>query len=214
MQLQKYILNAGTASAAFVSLVGCAQQASVAPPAIPPNPFGYDKVSSLCEVDPLEIAPDGTMSVNMAVGSGEGGCSLSISKGGGGSYASFGLLQDPEHGKAFLYNYNGRTYVRYIPTTAYKGDDQFKAELISARKEPRPQLTVKVAVKAAGIDSPRKENGKDVSLSNISKEKIPSKKVSNSASHTLSKEHIVQKEQKDQKVEPSFFERVMSIFSF
>ncbi|GBQ06033.1 hypothetical protein [Saccharibacter floricola] len=155
MHLRGSILGAGTLGAALLSLSGCAQQPVLPQVASAPNPFAYDKISSLCQVAPLQTAPNGALSVDMTVGSGEGACAVSVSKEGGGSYASFGVNAPPEHGKAFLYNYDGRTYIRYTPVTAYDGTDQFGVELISEHAQPRRELTVKVKVEAVGVTAPK-----------------------------------------------------------
>lgn len=141
----------GGACGVFLLLSGCAPQKVMQDIVVPPNPFGYQKVSSLCKVSPLVTAPDGSLSVEMTAGSDDGHCAVSVSKGGGGSYLSFGVTPSPEHGKAFLYNYNNRTYVNYTPVTAYKGSDQFGVTLIPEKGQPRRHLTVKVTVDAVSV---------------------------------------------------------------
>lgn len=153
MHLRSSILGTGTVCTVLLSLSGCAQHSAVGPLVTAPNPFGYDKVSSLCQVAPLQTASNGALSVDMTVGSGEGACSLSVSKEGGGNYASFGVNTPPEHGKVFLYNYDGRTYIRYTPVSAYDGSDQFGVELIPTHGQSRRQLTVKVKVSAVGVNA-------------------------------------------------------------
>ncbi|QHI95148.1 hypothetical protein GT348_01565 [Aristophania vespae] len=83
----------GVGFAALLMLSGCANHPIARQIASPPDPFGYEKVSSLCKLSPLTTAKDGKMSVEMTVGSDEGKCALSVSKSGGGSYVSFGLIQ-------------------------------------------------------------------------------------------------------------------------
>ncbi|MXV43831.1 hypothetical protein GS501_02030 [Saccharibacter sp. 17.LH.SD] len=156
MHLRSSVLSVGVAGVALLSLAGCVQnQPAQQSASAVPNPFGYEKTSSLCEVAPLQTSADGHMSVEMTVGSGEGHCAVAIKKDGGGSYASFGVNPPPEHGKAFLYNYDGHTYISYTPVSAYEGQDQFGVELIPAHDRPRRQLTVKVTVKAVGVSAPK-----------------------------------------------------------
>ncbi|MDF7674147.1 hypothetical protein PT277_01940 [Acetobacteraceae bacterium ESL0709] len=153
MPLSGSALRWGGGCAALLLLSGCATH-TVGPQIMsPPDPFGYEKVSALCKLSPLTTDPAGRMNVEMAVGSDEGKCALSVSKGGGGSYVSFGVDPAPEHGKAFLYNYDGRTYINYQPVTAYNGDDSFGVDLIPAHAQPRNHITVKVKIELVGAPS-------------------------------------------------------------
>lgn len=156
MRLPHSILRAVSSSiggvcGVFLLLSGCAPQKVVEQIVVAPDPFGYQKTSALCKVSPLVTAPDGSISVNMTTGSDDGHCAVSVSKGGGGSFLSFGVTPPPEHGKAFLYNYNNRTYVNYTPVTAYKGSDQFVVTLIPEKGQARRHLTVKVTVEAVSV---------------------------------------------------------------
>lgn len=99
-------------------LSACAQK-PVVQRVIPPNPFGYQKVSGVCKTSPVRTAADGTMTVDMTVRSDDGLCALSVQKPGNTNYVSFGVSPAPDHGKAFLYNYDDHTYVTYTPRTAY-----------------------------------------------------------------------------------------------
>lgn len=182
MHLRSSILGTGTVCAVLLSLSGCAQQPVVPQLNQTPNPFGYDKVSSLCQVAPLQTAANGALNVDMTVGSGEGACTLSVSKEGGGSYASFGVNAPPEHGKAFLYNYDGRTYIRYTPISAYDGNDQFGVDLISEHAQPRRELTVKVKVSAVGITA-----------SATSPTAVTPAKAATSSKPTATPSHVVKK---------------------
>nr|WP_240775207.1 MULTISPECIES: hypothetical protein [Neokomagataea] len=143
-------ISLGSACAVALLLAGCAQtplvQRSVAP-----NPFGYQKVSAVCHVSPVTTAADGSMTVTMAVRSDDGLCALAVQQPGGGNYTSFGVNPAPSHGKAFLYNYNGQTYIDYTPATSYVGSDSFTAELITASGGKRDHLTVKATVDATGV---------------------------------------------------------------
>lgn len=166
MQQSSFLVRAGVVSATLLALGGCVGQQTRGPDAvnIPPNPFANEKRAAHCEVSPLQTDAAGRMSVNMTVTAGDGGvCPFSISKGGGGSYVSFGVVPAPEHGRAFLYNYDNRTYVEYIPAAEYKGDDTFSVELIPAHAQPRRQLHVHVLVEqpagaAEAAASPEKKS--------------------------------------------------------
>ncbi|MCX8667402.1 hypothetical protein J3T99_07240 [Acetobacteraceae bacterium B3987] len=155
MQQSRFLVRAGVVGATLLALGGCVGQQSKGPDgvAISPNPFANEKRAAHCEVSPVQTdAATGRMSVSMTVSAGDGGmCPFSISKGGGGSYVSFGLVPPPENGKAFLYNYNGRTYVEYTPAADYKGADAFTVELIPAHAQPRRQLQVRVQVEQAAL---------------------------------------------------------------
>lgn len=151
MPFSGYVLRWGGGCAALLLLSGCVASHKGGPQLVsPPDPFGYEKVSALCKLSPLTTDSSGRMSVEMTVGSDEGKCALSVSKGGGGSYISFGVDQAPEHGKTFLYNYDGRTYINYQPVTAYNGTDSFGVDLIPAHAQPRSHLTVQVKIEVVG----------------------------------------------------------------
>ncbi|WP_182081528.1 Ig-like domain-containing protein [Bombella favorum] len=162
MQQSRFLVRAGVVGATLLALGGCVGQQSRGPNGveISPNPFANEKRAAHCEVSPVQTdAATGRMGVSMTVTAGDGGmCPFSISKGGGGSYVSFGLVPPPENGKAFLYNYNGRTYVEYTPAVDYKGADTFTVELIPAHAQPRRQLQVRVQVEqAAAVAAPAAE---------------------------------------------------------
>ncbi|MDI6653439.1 hypothetical protein QMA67_10880 [Gluconobacter japonicus] len=150
VRLRGSVVTLGSAFALSMLLSGCAQQ-PIVQRSVAPNPFGYQKVSAVCHVSPVTTATDGTMSVNMTVRSDDGLCAISVQKPGTGSYASFGVSPAPEHGKAFLYNYDGRTYVNYTPATAYAGADTFTAELIPGGGKKREHLVVHATVDATGV---------------------------------------------------------------
>lgn len=150
MPLSGSALRWGGGCAALLLLSGCMAHKVGPQIMVPPDPFGYEKLSALCKLSPLTTDPAGRMNVEMTVGSDEGKCALSVSKGGGGSYVSFGVDPAPEHGKTFLYNYDGRTYINYQPVTAYNGGDSFGVDLIPAHGQSRSHLTVKVNIQVVG----------------------------------------------------------------
>ncbi|WP_122050726.1 hypothetical protein [Asaia bogorensis] len=133
-----------------LTLAACAQK-PVVQRVVPPNPFGYQKVSAVCKTTPVKTAADGSMSVDMTVRSDDGLCALSVQKPGNTNYRSFGVAPAPEHGKAFIYNFDDHTYVTYTPSTAYAGKDSFTAILIPGGTEPRTKLTVNALVDATGV---------------------------------------------------------------
>ncbi|NIE79282.1 MULTISPECIES: hypothetical protein [Asaia] len=133
-----------------LTLAACAQK-PVVQRVVPPNPFGYQKVSAVCKTTPVKTAADGSMSVDMTVRSDDGLCALSVQKPGNTNYRSFGVSPAPEHGKAFIYNFDDHTYVTYTPSTAYAGKDSFTAILIPGGTEPRTKLTVNAMVDATGV---------------------------------------------------------------
>nr|WP_294914681.1 hypothetical protein [uncultured Neokomagataea sp.] len=150
MRLRGSAISLGSACAVALLLSGCAQTPLVQR-AVAPNPFGYQKVSAVCHVSPVTTGADGSMAVTMAVRSDDGLCALSVQQPGGGNYASFGVNPAPSHGKAFLYNYDGQTYVDYTPATSFVGSDSFTAELIPVSGGKREHLTVKATVDATGV---------------------------------------------------------------
>ncbi|MCT6838928.1 MULTISPECIES: Ig-like domain-containing protein [Bombella] len=148
------VLLKGLMGAALLAFSGCAgNQSRTSETAMLPNPFANEKRAARCEVSPLQTDATGRMSVTMTVLAGDGGmCPFAVSKGGGGSYVSFGVVPAPEHGKVFLYSYDNRTYVEYTPAVDYKGDDSFSVELIPAHAQPRRMVAVQVHVEQpAGV---------------------------------------------------------------
>ncbi|QDH17972.1 hypothetical protein E3D00_03540 [Swingsia samuiensis] len=143
-------ISLGSVFAASLLLSGCVQK-PVVQRVIPPNPFGYQKLSAVCRVSPVTTAPDGTMSVNIAIRSDDGLCALSLQQTGGGNYASFGVNPAPEHGKAFFYNYDNHTYLTYTAETAYAGSDTFTAELVAGPGKKRDHLVAHITVDATGV---------------------------------------------------------------
>lgn len=133
-----------------LTLAACAQQ-PVVQRVVPPNPFGYQKVSAVCTTTPVKTAADGSMSVDMTVRSDDGLCALSIQKPGNTNYRSFGVSPAPAHGKAFMYNFDDHTYITYTPSTAYAGKDSFTAILIPGGTGSRTKLTVNATVDATGV---------------------------------------------------------------
>lgn len=150
MRLLGSTISLGSACAVALLLSGCAQTPLVQR-SVTPNPFGYQKVSAVCHVSPVTTAADGSMAMTMAVRSDDGLCALAVQQPGGGNYASFGVNPAPAHGKAFLYNYDGQTYIDYTPATSFVGSDSFTAELIPASGGKREHLTVKATVDATGV---------------------------------------------------------------
>lgn len=150
MRLRGSAITLGSALAVSLLLSGCAQQ-PIVQRSVAPNPFGYQRTSAVCHVSAVKKAADGTMSVDMTVRSDDGLCSIAIQKPMGGNYASFGVNPPPAHGKAFLYNYDGKTYVNYTPATAYAGTDSFTAELIPGGGQKREHLTIHATVDATGV---------------------------------------------------------------
>ena len=135
-------------------IAGCAQRPAPAPQAaIAPDPFGYQKRSAVCTVSPVAAGPAGR-NVTMAVRSDDGLCAVAVSQPDGTAYASF-LLQDlPEHGKAFIHNYNNQTLIDYTATTAYAGPDGFSVSLVPSGGGPRTLLHVAANVDATGVPRP------------------------------------------------------------
>ncbi len=135
-------------------IAGCANRPPPAPAAaIAPDPFGYQKRSAVCTVSPVAPGAAGG-SVTMAVRSDDGLCAVAVSQPDGTAYASF-LLQDlPEHGKAFIHNYNNQTLVDYTATTAYAGPDGFTVSLVPSGGGPRTLLHVSASVDATGVVRP------------------------------------------------------------
>ncbi|MCX5617142.1 hypothetical protein NQF86_00445 [Bombella sp. TMW 2.2543] len=188
MQQSSFLVRAGVVSATLLALGGCVGQQARGPAAnIPPNPFANEKRAAHCDVSSLQTDAAGRMSIEMTVMAGDGGvCPFSVSKGGGGSYVSFGVVPPPEHGRAFLYNYDNRTYVEYTPAAEYKGEDSFSVELIPAHAQPRRQLHVQVRVEqpaSAVAASPVAEKKSSVAEAAEQKGKKPVHTVHHAATH-------------------------------
>lgn len=133
-----------------MALSACAQK-PVVQRIVAPNPFGYQKASAVCHTGPVQKAANGDLSVTMTVRSDDGLCALPVKTAANTNYASFGVSPAPNHGKAFLYNYDDATYVNYTPSTAYAGSDTFTAILIPGNGQPRVRLTVTATVDATGV---------------------------------------------------------------
>lgn len=127
-------------------LAGCSQPIQLPGEA---DPFGYMKKSAVCKVSGPEKTGD-QLTASMAVRSDGGLCQISVSKPGGGPYASFGVSPSPEHGKAFFYNLGSRTVIAYTPTMGYAGTDKFTAILIPGGDLPRQTMQVTATVDTAG----------------------------------------------------------------
>ncbi|WP_408906006.1 Ig-like domain-containing protein [Nguyenibacter vanlangensis] len=146
-------LSSAILVAASALLAGC-QNRPVIQAAVPPNPFGYLKRSAVCKVGPVRPDASGQLQASMTVRSDDGNCEILVQQDGGQSYASFGVAPAPEHGKAFIYNYNNHTYVTYTPNTAYAGPDHFTVTLIRGSGLPRRSLVVAASVDATGVVVP------------------------------------------------------------
>ncbi|GBQ21801.1 hypothetical protein AA103193_1852 [Tanticharoenia sakaeratensis NBRC 103193] len=158
LQAPALILSRGTTRAltgvfAASLLAGCMQKPIIRHVA-PPNPFGNTKVSAVCHTSPVTTGAQGIMQVAMTVRSDNGTCALAVQQPGGGNYTTFGVDPAPDHGKAFLYNYDGHTYVTYTPRMAYAGPDAFTAILIEGEGKPRLRLHVAATVDATGVVLP------------------------------------------------------------
>ncbi|CAK7193378.1 hypothetical protein COMNV_01593 [Commensalibacter sp. Nvir] len=137
-------------------LVACQHPAVIAPDREINNPFKYDKRSAVCTVTPIVKNQDGSLKTEMKVRSDEGQCEFTVeTPNPKGAYQSFGVTTLPEHGKTFIYNYDNRTYIRYTPTTAYAGTDQFVAVLISKDDTVKTPLSVSVTVDNTGVPLPK-----------------------------------------------------------
>lgn len=138
----------------LAALTACAHKAGPVHVA-PPDPFGYRKVSAVCQTTPVKSESDGTLSASMKVRSDDGLCFLRLNKPEDAHYASFGVAPPPEHGKAFLYNHDGITILDYTPTTAYAGSDSFTVVLVPGGGKPRKHLKVTATVDATGVVVPK-----------------------------------------------------------
>jgi hypothetical protein len=135
-------------------IAGCAHKPLPAPAAaIAPDPFGYQPRSAVCTVSPVVAGPAGR-SVTMSVRSDDGLCAVAVSQPDGTAYASFLLQALPEHGKAFIHNYNNQTLIDYTATTAYAGPDSFTVSLIPGDGGTRTVLHVVATVDATGVARP------------------------------------------------------------
>lgn len=114
----------------------------------PPNPYNYMKLSGQCDVGAPVAAGANTRTATMQVRSDDGYCAIETRASAGHAYASFGVSPAPEHGKAFIYNYNDHTYVTYTANTSYTGQDKFRVVLIRSEKEPREYMDVTATVTA------------------------------------------------------------------
>lgn len=146
-------LSSAILVAASAVLAGC-QNKPAFQIAGPPDPFGYMKRSAVCQVSPVKSVGPAQKTATMSVRSDDGNCVVLVQQDGERSYASFGVAPAPEHGKAFLYNYNNHTYVMYTPNTAYAGQDRFSVTLIRGPGQPRDTLDVMATVDATGVVVP------------------------------------------------------------
>ncbi|GEN61070.1 hypothetical protein ANI02nite_29540 [Acetobacter nitrogenifigens DSM 23921 = NBRC 105050] len=139
-------------------LAGCNQGQLQGPSLSTPDPFGNMKRSAVCQVASPQAGPNGDQTTTMTVRSDDGMCGLTVSQPGGGSYASFGVLPSPEHGKAFLYNHDGLTHITYTPTLGYAGKDTFGVILIPTSDQTgaqkRQKLTITATADATGVVIP------------------------------------------------------------
>ena len=116
-----------------------------------PNPYNYMKASGQCQVTGPTAAGKDTRAASMQVRSDDGYCAIETRASAGHPYASFGVSPAPEHGKAFIYNYNDHTYVTYTPNTAYSGEDKFRVVLITGEKQAREYMDVTANVTAPAV---------------------------------------------------------------
>ena len=135
-------------------MAGCAHKPAPAPvEAVAPDPYGYEKVSAVCTVGPMQNGPAGRVAT-MSVRSDDGLCAVPVSQPDGTAYASFLLTTPPAHGKTFIHNYNNQTLIGYTPTTAYAGPDSFTVSLVPVGGGPRSLLRVDAVVDATGVMRP------------------------------------------------------------
>ena len=151
-------LTAASLAAACLGLSllsGCAKPEIPVAAAPPPNPFASMRVSALCQVTPVAIAPTGSGTAKMSVRSDDGSCAIKVAQPDNTAYGSFVLTGLPDHGKAFIYNYYNATYITYTATTAYAGGDHFVVSMIPGQGKPRVNLAVDVTVQAGvGVTPP------------------------------------------------------------
>lgn len=152
MRLQLSLVLVGLGFA----LTACQQQQGLSPDSEAANPFKYTKRSAVCKVTPITTEKDGSWKATMSVRSDDGQCEFVVrDPDTKDSFVSFGMTENPEHGKAFLYNYNHHTYVRYIPTMAYAGADKFTVNLIHKDGTKKTPLLVDVTVDNTGVQVPK-----------------------------------------------------------
>ncbi|MCE2564849.1 hypothetical protein [Komagataeibacter sp. FNDCF1] len=116
-----------------------------------PNPYNYMKPSGQCQVSTPAAAGKNTRTATMQVRSDDGYCAIETRVSAGHPYASFGVSPAPEHGKAFIYNYNDHTYVTYTANTSYSGEDKFRVVLIPGGSQPREYMDVTATVTASAV---------------------------------------------------------------
>lgn len=140
-----------------IFLAACQHQQPVAQPdREAANPFKYTKKSSVCKITPIIKATDGSWKTTMTVRSDDGQCEFTVVQpDSNANFLSFGISTIPEHGKAFLYNYDKRTYVRYTPTLAYAGSDKFTVSLLNQDGTKKTPLSVDVTVDNTGVQLPK-----------------------------------------------------------
>lgn len=120
------------------------------------NPFKYTKKSSVCNTTPIVKAADGSWKTTMTVRSDDGQCEFTVVQPDSKvNFLSFGVLNPAEHGKIFIYNYDKRTYIRYIPTLAYAGTDKFVVNLLHQDGASKTALSVDVSVDNTGVQLPK-----------------------------------------------------------
>ncbi len=116
------------------------------------NPFKYTKKSSVCNTTPVAKETDGSLKTTMNVRSDDGQCEFTVEQADSkGNYLSFGVVTPPEHGKTFIYNYDKRTYIRYIPTLAYAGTDKFVVNLLHQDGVTKTILSVDATIDNTGV---------------------------------------------------------------
>lgn len=152
MRLQLSLVLVGLGFA----LTACQQQQGLSPDSEAANPFKYTKRSAVCKVTPITTEKDGSWKATMSVRSDDGQCEFVVrDPDTKDSFVSFGMTANPENGKAFLYNYNHHTYVRYMPTMAYAGADKFTVNLIHKDGIKKTPLIVDVTVDNTGVQVPK-----------------------------------------------------------
>lgn len=143
------------------------------------NPFRYTKKSSVCKITPIIKGKDGSWKTTMDVRSDDGQCEFTVEQPDSkGNFLSFGVTSVPEHGKAFLYNYDKRTYVRYTPTLAYAGTDKFTVDLIHQDGIKKTPLSVDVTIDNTGVQLPKPEvTSSPAKSSTASRKKVTHRKT-------------------------------------
>lgn len=154
---RNFFVRMGVTSVALMALSGCGAHRAQDTGSMRtgPQPFAHEKRAKLCRMTPLKVDATGHMSIGMVVDSEDNGiCPFSVNNGDGGGFVSFGVVPYPEHGKAALYNYEGRIYIEYVPEKYYEGHDFFSVELIPIQGQVRRKLAVKVHVRPAKLAAP------------------------------------------------------------